>query len=52
MIIRRFIINSLFSKFRVDLDFEDKTNIFVGENGMGKTTILSCIYYVLSGKLE
>ena len=34
------------------MDFEDKTNIFVGENGMGKTTILSCIYYVLSGKLE
>lgn len=52
MIIKRFIINNLFSKFKVDLDFNYKTNIFVGENGLGKTTILSCIYYVLSGKLE
>lgn len=27
-------------------------NIFLGENGMGKTTILNCLYYVLSGNIE
>ena len=32
--------------------FENDVNIFLGENGMGKTTILNCLYAVLSGRLE
>ena len=31
---------------------ENDVNIFLGENGMGKTTILNCLYAVLSGRLE
>lgn len=31
---------------------QNEANIFVGENGMGKTTILNCLYGVLSGRIE
>lgn len=50
--IEYFKIFNLFSQYNVSLNFEDDVNIFLGENGMGKTTILSCLYYVLSGRLE
>jgi DNA replication and repair protein RecF len=34
----------------VCLDFEDKTVIFTGNNGQGKTNILESIYYLSSGR--
>ncbi len=27
-------------------------NVFIGENGMGKTTILNCLYNILTGEIE
>lgn len=45
--IKRFKIEELFGIYNVDIPFEDDINIFVGENGLGKTTILNCINYVL-----
>lgn len=42
-----FQIDGLFGHYCVKLDFEKKANIFIGENGLGKTTILRCLYYTL-----
>lgn len=47
-----FHIKGLFNQFDVTLPFDNDINIFLGENGMGKTTILNCLYYVLSGNVE
>ncbi len=48
----QFRIESLFGEYDVVLPLDQQVNIFLGENGMGKTTILSCLYYALSGKIE
>ena len=40
-------IYGLFGRYNVEIPFEKKVNIFIGENGLGKTTILNCIYYLL-----
>ena len=29
-----------------------EVNIFIGENGLGKTTILNCLYYILCSDYE
>ena len=50
--IRRVKINGLFGTNNIDITFDNSVNIFVGENGLGKTTILSCIYFLLTGNLE
>ena len=50
--LERFVIIGLFNEYNVDLDLQKEVNIFVGENGMGKTTILNCLYSVLSGRVE
>lgn len=50
--LKLFEINNLFNQFNVRLPLDEKVNIFLGENGMGKTTILNCLYYVLSGNIE
>lgn len=47
VIIKRFQIKKLFGLYNVDIPFENYLNIFVGENGLGKTTILNCLNYVL-----
>jgi len=49
------IIKSLFlSNFRnfdqVQIDFGDQVNIFVGDNGQGKTNILEAIYLLIEGE--
>lgn len=46
-LLKRFRIKELFGKFDVDIPFYDKVNIFIGENGIGKTSILNCINYSL-----
>ncbi|HML68285.1 MAG TPA: AAA family ATPase [Clostridia bacterium] len=48
----QFRIEGLFGEYTVVLPLDQQVNIFLGENGMGKTTILSCLYYTLSGKIE
>ncbi len=50
--LKLFEITNLFNQFNVHLPLDEKVNIFLGENGMGKTTILNCLYYVLSGNIE
>lgn len=50
--IRLFEIKKLFNQFDVQLPLDERINIFLGENGMGKTTILNCLHSVLSGNIE
>ena len=50
--IKNFIIKGLFNEYNVNIPLTEKVNIFIGENGMGKTTILNILYSVLSGKYE
>lgn len=50
--LERFTINGLFGKNDVTLYFDKEANIYIGENGLGKTTILNCIYYILCNDYE
>lgn len=50
--IKRFQIYNLFNYMNVDLDLDKEVNIFLGENGLGKTTILNCLYYTMNGRFE
>ena len=43
-------IFGLFDRYDIEIPFDQQVNIFIGENGLGKTTILNCIYYVLEKK--
>ena len=45
--IKKFAIGKLFGNLNIDIDFDEKAKIIVGENGCGKTTILNIIYYTL-----
>ncbi len=46
--LKYFKINGLFGRYNVYLSFDKAVNIYIGENGLGKTTILNCLYFVLS----
>lgn len=43
-------IFGLFDRYNIEIPFDKQVNIFIGENGLGKTTILNCIYFVLEKK--
>lgn len=43
-------IIGLFSRYNIKIPFDKQVNIFIGENGLGKTTILNCIYFLLEKK--
>ncbi len=45
-------IYGLFKRYNVKLPFSHIANIYIGENGMGKTTILNCIYFLLDKKFS
>ena len=45
-----FSINGLFGSMNVNLNFKELENIYIGENGIGKTTILTTIFYTLKRK--
>ncbi len=51
-LITRFVITELFGYRDVDLDFSKPYKILIGENGLGKTTVLNCLYYTLSQKFK
>lgn len=51
-IIARFKIEKLFGYQNVDITFDDKIKILIGENGLGKTTILNALYYIIDKKFE
>lgn len=42
----------LFGRYNIEIPFEKQVNIFIGENGLGKTTILNCIYFLLEKKFS
>lgn len=45
-------ISGLFGRNTVDIHFDKEVNIYIGENGLGKTTILNSIYYILEQKFD
>ncbi|MCS4167645.1 AAA family ATPase [Sphingobacterium sp. BIGb0116] len=51
-IITKFKITKLFGYQNVDIDFEDNKKILIGENGLGKTTILNVLYFILNKKFK
>lgn len=52
LFIKRFEIEELFGIYNVNISFKDNINIFVGENGLGKTTILNALNYIIQGDSE
>lgn len=50
--LKAFKIKKLFGEFDVNLSFRKGANIFIGENGCGKTTILNCLYYILTSDFK
>lgn len=48
--IKKFTINGLFNAQNVIIPFENNIKILIGENGLGKTTILNSLYYLLTKK--
>lgn len=52
MKLRRFVINDLFGYQTVDIEFDKHIKILIGENGLGKTTVLNTIYFVLTKKFD
>jgi predicted ATPase len=50
IIIKEFRIKGLFFNLNVNLRFDEVENIYIGENGLGKTTILSMMFYTLTGR--
>lgn len=43
-----FYLFGLFGQYDVKLILNDGVNIYIGENGLGKTTILNCLYFALN----
>lgn len=52
MKLKRFVINDLFGYQTVDIPFDRNIKILIGENGLGKTTVLNTLYFVLNKKFE
>lgn len=50
--IKRFQIKDLFNYMDVDLPLDENVNIFLGENGLGKTTILNFLYNTMTCRFE
>ena len=46
----RFIIEGLHGSLLVELDLSDPAMVFVGPNGLGKSTIISCLYLFLTAQ--
>lgn len=46
--LRSFKIDKLFGFRNVNINFDNDIKILIGENGLGKTTILNSLYYVLN----
>ncbi|MBS5931502.1 MAG: translation initiation factor IF-2 N-terminal domain-containing protein [Clostridiales bacterium] len=47
--LKRLRIEGLFGKYNYDIDFKNDINIWISENGVGKTTILNIIIALLNG---
>lgn len=45
-------IYGLFGRSNIELQFDKVVNLYIGENGLGKTTILNCVYYLLTKRFD
>lgn len=45
-------IMGLFGRCSVKINFDKEVNVYIGENGLGKTTILNCVYYILKKRFD
>ncbi len=50
--IKRIEVKGLNGRFDFSFDFHPDLNLLTGKNGVGKTTLLKLIYYIISGNLE
>ncbi|NGQ95525.1 AAA family ATPase [Brevibacillus sp. SYP-B805] len=50
--LKHFSIKGLFGYKNIEIPFNENIKILVGENGIGKTTILNILYYTLACKFE
>lgn len=50
--ITRLKIDKLFGYQDLDIDFNSRFKVLIGENGLGKTTVLNMIYFLLDKKFE
>lgn len=50
--IRSFKINNLFGYRNIEINQNADCIIIVGENGSGKSTVMNCLYYVLTKRFE
>ena len=48
--ISKFCIRGLFNIHNVEIPFNENIKILIGENGLGKTTILNTLYYTITKK--
>lgn len=46
--IKKFTIKNLYGRITYNFDFEENIKILIGENGLGKTTILNILNYVMT----
>ncbi len=51
-ILKSFSIKKLFGTTDVMIPFEDTAKVLIGENGLGKTQVLSILYYTLAAKFN
>lgn len=49
--IKLFKVNKLFGDRDISIPFDTDVKIVIGENGLGKTTVLNILYYTLTNKL-
>ncbi len=45
-ILKRIVLHNFRNYEKLDISFADSTNVFVGENGQGKTNLLEAIYFL------
>lgn len=50
--IKSIYIGKLFGYKDISIDFTEDCYILVGENGSGKTTVLNCMYSILSNRMD
>lgn len=50
--LQKIVINDLFDKEDIEIDFSKRSVIITGDNGNGKTTILNIIYFLLVGDIS
>lgn len=50
MIVKKLLLKDFRNYEKLDLEFDQKINVFIGDNGQGKTNILEAIYLTSIGK--